>query len=130
MNSAAVAPAAVDRVLAAQPVRESSAATSAIVGRASSGWPSALLPVSPVPHSAATAVDHAGGQPVGDAAPRVAAPRTPASGQASDEVLLRIAEARPGNAASRAGNQHPATGPFGLDLQTLDLLARAAARRP
>jgi hypothetical protein len=87
------------------------------------------LPVSPVPHSAATAVDHAGGQPVGDAAPRVAAPRTPASGQASDEVLLRIAEARPGNAASRAGNQHPATELFGLDLQTLDLLAGAATKR-
>jgi hypothetical protein len=87
------------------------------------------LPASPVPHSDAAVLDHAGGQPAGDATPRVAAAATAASGRASDEVLLRIAEARAGNAAARAGNQHPATRLFGLDLQTLDLLAGAATKR-
>jgi hypothetical protein len=88
-----------------------------------------VLPASPVPHSDAAAVDHAGGQPAGDARPRVAALRAAASGQASDEVLLRFVEARAGNTAARAGNQHPATGLFSLDLQTLDLLAGAATKR-
>jgi autotransporter-associated beta strand protein len=88
-----------------------------------------LLPASSVPHSNAAVVDHAGGQPAGDATPRVAALQTAAFGEASDEVLLRIAAARAGNAAARAGNQHPATALFGLDLQTLDLLAAAATQR-
>jgi autotransporter-associated beta strand protein len=127
--TAAVAPAAVDRLLATQAVPESNAVAPAIVGRAFSGWSSVLLPASPVPHSDAAAADHAGGQPVGDARPRVAVLQTAASGRANDEVLLRIAEARAGNAARRAGNQHPATGFFGLDLQTLDLLAGAATQR-
>jgi autotransporter-associated beta strand protein len=127
--TAAVAPVAVDRVLAIQPVPESNAAASAIVGREFSGWSSVLLPASPVPHSDAAAVDHAGGRPAGDATPRVAVLRTAASGQASDEVLLRIVEARAGNAAARAGNQHPATRFSGLDLPTLDLLAAAATQR-
>jgi hypothetical protein len=135
-----MAPATVDRVLATQPVPESNAVASAIVGRASSGrlsalrlmpsrWPSRVLPASPVPHSDAPVRDHAGGQPAGDATPRVAALRTAASDQASDEVLLRFAEARAGNAAARAGTRHPTTRLFGLDPQTLDLLAAAATKR-
>jgi autotransporter-associated beta strand protein len=111
--TAAVAPAAVDCLLAAQPVP---------------GWPSRVLPASPVPHSDATTVDQAGGQPAGDATPRVAALRTAAAGQARDEGLLRFVEDRAGNAAVRAGNQQPATGLFGLDLQTLDLLAGEATK--
>jgi autotransporter-associated beta strand protein len=94
-----------------------------------SGCPPAVLPASPVPHSDATTVDQAGGQPAGDATPRVAVLRTAASGQARDEGLLRFVEDRAGNAAVRAGNQQPATGLFGLDLQTLDLLAAAATQR-
>jgi autotransporter-associated beta strand protein len=78
------------------------------------GWPSRVLAASPVQ--------------AGDAAPRVAALQTAASSEASDELLLRIAAARAGNAAARAGNQQPATGFFGLDLQTLDLLAGEATK--
>ncbi|MGA2069258.1 MAG: IPT/TIG domain-containing protein [Thermoguttaceae bacterium] len=146
---AAVAPAVVDRLLATQPVLASGEAASAVAGRTSSRRPSGhspaapashsssfifspsslVLPTAPVPHSDAAAADHAGGRPAGDAAPRVAALRTAASGQASDQVLLRIAEARPRNAASQAGNQHPATRLYGLTLQTLDLLAGAAVKR-
>ena len=137
--TAAVAPAAIDRLLATQPVPESNAVASAIVTRASSGRlpapglmpsgrPFALLPASPVPHSDAAVVDHAGGQPAVDVTPRLAAPRTAASGEASDQVLLHFVDARPGNAAARAGNQHPATRLFGLDLPTLDLLAAAATK--
>jgi hypothetical protein len=99
----AVAPAAVDRVLAAQPVpgvvlglstpfvpqgMPPNCRTCSLAGP---GWPSAL--------------------------------RTITSGPASDAGLLRFVEARAGNAAARAGNQQPATGLFGLDLPTLDLLA-------
>jgi autotransporter-associated beta strand protein len=149
--TATVAPAAVDRVLATQPRFGGLGATAGLpssaegtVGQANRGthhsttdgapclmpsaWPSALLPISPVPHSDVAAADHAGGRPAGDTGPRVAVLRTAASGQASDEVLLRIMEARAGNAAARAGNQHPATALFGLDLQTLDLLAGASAK--
>ncbi|MGA2068523.1 MAG: MBG domain-containing protein [Thermoguttaceae bacterium] len=129
--TATVAPAAVDHLLAIQPVSESNPAAQVL--RSSSvilPLSSLLLPASPVPPSDAAVPDHAGDRPAGDATPRVAAPRTAASRQPSDGVLPRIVEGRAGNAASRAGNQHPATGPFGLDLQTLDLLARAAARRP
>jgi hypothetical protein len=61
--------------------------------------------------------------------PQVAALRTAASGQASDEVLLRFTGARAGNTAAGAGNRHPATPLFGLDLQTLDLLAGTAMKR-
>jgi autotransporter-associated beta strand protein len=138
--TAAVALAAVDRLLATQPLPESTAVATAIVGRSSSdsssalslppsGWPSARLRASAVPHSDAAAANHAGGQPTEDEAPRVGALRTAASGEARDEVLLRIAEARSGNATWRAGNQHPATGFFGLDLPTLDVLAAAATKR-
>jgi autotransporter-associated beta strand protein len=156
--TAAMAPAAVDRVLAIRPVPESNAVAPAIVGRASLGSAEELLPLSqrgqsrfratlrvpetgtvpelfvllpasPVPHSDATVVEHAGGQPAGDARPRVAVLRTAAFGEASDEVLLRFVEARAGNAAARAANQHPATPLFGLELQTLDLLAGASAKR-
>jgi hypothetical protein len=88
-----------------------------------------VLPASPAPHSDIAAAEQAGGQTAGDAAPRVAALRTAASGQASDEVFLRFVEARAGNTAAQAGNQHPATALFGLDLQTLDLLAAAATKR-
>jgi autotransporter-associated beta strand protein len=131
--TAAVAPAAVDRLLATQPVPESNAVASTIVGRVSlsrpspvrlmpSGWWSIPLPASPVPHSDVATVDRAGGQPAEDTTPRVAVLRTAASGQPTDEALLRIVDARPVNAASWAGNQRPATRLFGLDLQTLDLL--------
>jgi autotransporter-associated beta strand protein len=128
--TAAVAPAAVDRVLATQPA-DFEGDSPIFVERKLGQSPSspALLPASPVPHSDAPVLDRAGGQPAGDATPRVAVPRTAAFGQASDEVLLRIVEARAGNAAARAGNQHPATGLFGLDLRTLDLLAGAATKR-
>jgi serine/threonine protein kinase len=138
--TAAVAPAVVDRVLATQPVAESNAVASAIVGRVSSGrlsafsllpagWPFALFPASPGPRSNTGAVDPASGQPVADATPRVAVLPAAASGQANDEALLRIADARPRNATPPAGNQHPATRLFGLDLPTLDLLAGAVTKR-
>jgi autotransporter-associated beta strand protein len=138
--TAVVVPAAVDRLLATQPVPESNVVASAIVTWASlsrpsaprlmpSGWFSIPLSGSPVPHSDVTAADHTGGQPAGNATPRVAAPRTAASDQASDEALLRIVDTQTGNAAARAGNQHPAMRLFGLDLPTLDLLAGAAAKR-
>ena len=100
--TAAVAPAAVDRVLATQRVPESNATAPTVVGQGFQGdspifvrpfgcpklgqSPSsfALLPASPVP--------------VGDAMARVAALRTAASNEASDEVLLGFVEARAGNA--------------------------------
>ena len=132
----AVVPAAVDRVLATQSVPASNAVAPAIVGRAILAvavrpltgclgstffilHPFALalvLPVSPVR--------------VGDATPRVALLRTAASTEASDEVLLRVAEARAGK-RRRAGWQSagPATSLFGLDLPTLDILAAAAPTR-
>ena len=147
--TAAVAPAAVDRLLAAQAVPESNAVASAIVGRASPGSPlalpsaapvsrsssfilspsSLLSPASPVPYSDAALVDHAGGQPAGDATARVTALRAAASGEASDEVLLRFADARPGDTTARAGNRQPAPRLCGLDLPTLDLLAAVATKR-
>jgi autotransporter-associated beta strand protein len=79
------------------------------------GWPSRVLLAPPVQ--------------IGEARPRVAALRTAAFGQASDETLIRFAEARAGNAAARAGNQALAAGFFGLDLHTLDLLAGAVTER-
>jgi hypothetical protein len=91
---------------------------------------SLVLPASSVPYSDTAVLDHTGGQPAGDAMPRVAALRTAASGEARDEVLLRFAGARAGNASAPAGNQYPATPFFSLDLQTLDLLAGAATKRP
>jgi autotransporter-associated beta strand protein len=130
LNSAAVAPAAVDRVLAARPVPDSNPVAPVPHSSSFILSPSSLLPPAfPIPHSDAAAVAHAGSRPAGDATPRVAVLRTAASGEASDGVLLRIAEARAGKAAARAGNRHPAPGAFGLDLKTLDLLAGAAARR-
>jgi autotransporter-associated beta strand protein len=126
--TAAVAPAAVDSLLATQPVPESRAVGAAVVGRESLRERSVVLPPSRSSYSG-VAVDHTGGQAAGDAMPRVAALRTAASGQASNKVLLRFAEARAGNAAAPAGNQHPATAFFGLDLPTLDLLAAAATQR-
>ncbi|MGA2065001.1 MAG: MBG domain-containing protein [Thermoguttaceae bacterium] len=144
--AAAVAPAAVDRLLAAQPVPESNAVASAVVGRPAGGgqshfrgtkigtvprlWPLAVLPPSPVPSSSSFTLPPSSlALPAGDTMPQVAALRTAASGQASDEVLLRFTGARAGNTAAGAGNRHPATPLFGLDLQTLDLLAGTAMKR-
>jgi hypothetical protein len=128
MPTATVAPAAVDSLLAAQPVPASGAVTPAIVGRVSLRWLSLVSPASPIPHADAAVIDRAGVQPAGDARPRVAALRTAASGEASDEVLLRCVDARPGDTKARARNQQPATGLFSPDLQTLDLLAVAATK--
>ena len=123
-------PVAVDRVLATQPVPESIAVAS--VPRSSSFIlpPSSLLPPpSPAPHSAAAAVDFAGGQPAGDARPRVAACEPPHSARQATRSCS--ASLRPARETPRRGPaiNIPRRGFFGLDLATLDLLAAAATQR-
>jgi autotransporter-associated beta strand protein len=92
-------------------------------GLPSSGWPASM-----VSHSNAAVADQSGGRPAVASAPQVAVSHTTASGEATDQALLLIARRPSRNAATRAGVPHRAVALFGLAPQTLDLLARAAAK--